>query len=406
MIVRDALRCATCNKLHVVRIGMGQEERQSHRFHCNNCREEIGVALVMEFATKRFWVELEENAVEANEAEEPTPAIVNLDANFLIPADMQGVDKVFPRLRQAVAMVKQAHDEGYDLDSFKVEPNQRPPEFEGEWKSLRKAWNLYRNGQGPLCRAEVRRASETYYSYEPVTSLADWLWRFASNVSGRKYGKKYAEAMSFIRNIENRRELFTLMKHYDKEMAPHRGGMYFKIINDYFNLYADFSQIHFSESAGFDPGDDHVASYSNFNSTKMFYGNAFEVLGSVSDVLAFISNVSKGRSFDQFEKLTKKQFYQLDKIARFNPFSDVLPLAGLCEEADNQLRNGSHHGDINFDVGAATVWFKAGKGGQGDVQAMPYASYLRRSAKLFLQTVTILRIELTLASHFDVSRPL
>ena len=56
MIIRDALRCETCGKPHVVRIGMGQEESQQHRFPCRNCGEDIAVTRMVDYKNTRSWV--------------------------------------------------------------------------------------------------------------------------------------------------------------------------------------------------------------------------------------------------------------------------------------------------------------------------------------------------------------
>ena len=56
MIIRDALRRETCGKPHVVRIGMGQEESQRHRFPCRNCGEDIAVTLMVDYKNTRSWV--------------------------------------------------------------------------------------------------------------------------------------------------------------------------------------------------------------------------------------------------------------------------------------------------------------------------------------------------------------
>jgi predicted RNA-binding Zn-ribbon protein involved in translation (DUF1610 family) len=49
MIVRSSFKCATCGQVHTVRIGMGQETRQTHRFPCVNCGEDMVVALNVDY---------------------------------------------------------------------------------------------------------------------------------------------------------------------------------------------------------------------------------------------------------------------------------------------------------------------------------------------------------------------
>lgn len=163
MIIRDALRCETCGKLHVVRIGMGQEESQQHRFPCRNCGEDIAVTLMVDYENTQSWVVVDENAVQ--DLEEAGAEIVNLDANFLIPSHLQGADLVSPRFEQI-------RDLARSIDKSAPQPHRRP-DYAAEWKRLRKAWNLHRSGQKPLSRVCVKTGSAAYYSHEPLTGLPD-----------------------------------------------------------------------------------------------------------------------------------------------------------------------------------------------------------------------------------------
>jgi hypothetical protein len=149
MIIRESLRCETCGTPHTVRIGMGQEQSQEHRFPCRNCREDITLALVVDYENTRSHVVLKENAAYA--PEEPGAEVVNLDANFLIPDYMQGVDGAFPRFDQMRALAKTT-----DFDAPRL---RNRPDYAAEWKLLRKAWNLNRSGQKPLSRASIKQGS-------------------------------------------------------------------------------------------------------------------------------------------------------------------------------------------------------------------------------------------------------
>ena len=81
MIVRSYLQCETCDAPHMVRVGLGQEPRQTHRFPCRQCGEEICIALVAE--APNAWVEHDENCIPSVPV--TNAPIVNLDGNFLIP---------------------------------------------------------------------------------------------------------------------------------------------------------------------------------------------------------------------------------------------------------------------------------------------------------------------------------
>src|SRR5258707_7828171 len=139
--IRGALRCGTCSKLHVVRIGMGQGEYQSHKFACRGCKEQIGVGLKVHYETLGAEILPEENAELADE--ETGAEIVNLDANFLIPQDQQGVDHAFPRLDQMHSLVtktmRRLEDAGIDINNLPQSKDRRL-DYAEESLLLRKAW--------------------------------------------------------------------------------------------------------------------------------------------------------------------------------------------------------------------------------------------------------------------------
>jgi hypothetical protein len=111
-----------------------------------------------------------------------------------------------------------------------------------------------------------------------------------------------------------------------------------------------------------------------------------------------------GRKFDEFERLTRQDYLELDKSSRFNPFSTNAPFLALCEERDNQLRNASHHGSFQFDQGKQLIAYRSGKGGTGPVQRIGYAAYLAKCTRIFLQAMTLLRIEIMMC-HLSGARP-
>ncbi|MFY9953870.1 hypothetical protein [Bradyrhizobium sp.] len=99
--------------------------------------------------------------------------------------------------------------------------------------------------------------------------------------------------------------------------------------------------MHFHVAKGLDVPAGNIASSVDFDATRMFYGNAFEAFASSVDIFAYLNNLLAGRPFNQFEKLTQKEYLKLDKANRFDAFAGVPAFAALCEERDNQLRNAS-----------------------------------------------------------------
>lgn len=181
MIVRSSFKCATCGQVHTVRIGMGQETRQTHRFPCVNCGEDMVVALNVDYQAIAHWTEAVENAELADEV--PGAPIMNVDANFIVPENERHVDQAFPRLTQLMERSKVAEKYGSLVSLADIPPgmlDQRPyrrPDYAEEWHPLRKAWSR-RRGRDHLARQKLEAASALRYKVDPLHDLLDWLWRF------------------------------------------------------------------------------------------------------------------------------------------------------------------------------------------------------------------------------------
>ena len=132
-------------------------------------------------------------------------------------------------------------------------------------------------------------------------------------------------------------------------MAEDRGERYFELIKAYFKCYDDFGQVHFRVVMGMDVPEGNVASSIDFDATRMFYGNAFEAFASSVDILAYLNNLNAGRRFNQFERLTQKEYLKLDKANRFEAFASLPEFTVICEERDNQIRNASHHEGMTME---------------------------------------------------------
>jgi len=407
MIIRSSLSCETCGSPHVVRIGMGQEERQSHRFACRGCSEDIVVVLEVDYARLGWRTILEENAAPCEEREDSH--IVNLDANFLIPEDQQGVDLAFPRLGQMNKMAKAAPGGLVDLKN--LSPKQlgtrpfRRPDYAGEWKRLKKAWSLHRNGRDKLSRRQIEAASQALYPDDPLTDLPDWIWRLTMGLCQSAYEQRLLDVIDVIRPAFPSEGMALLSRHYDENMAAPRGGQYFELMKAYFASYSEFAQVQFLLTRGLAIPDDHKASSADFDSVRMFYGNTFEAFADLTDILAFLNNLLTGRRFDMFESLTPKKYYGLDKSSRFNPFALNPAFIRLCEEADNQLRNASHHGKLVFESGDQLIRYRTGKDGTGPEKVLTYTEYLQKCVRIFLQAMILLRAELIICNQFGIRYP-
>ena len=339
--------------------------------------------------------------VEQSEEEADAP-IVNVDANFLIPLEERHKDVSFPRITQMQEMMKVAEEHG-SLVSFKDFPenwqNSRPyrsADFATEWKLIKKAWNLHRNGHAKLSERKIAEGSAEFYANDPLNDIQDWLWRFCLFFSQPAFEGPFRDAFQVVQDNREKPEFEAFLEEYEKNLAPNRTDMYLAIIREFFLAYDDFAQVIFRVKKGLDVDDSAGVNSAQFDKTKMFYGNAFETFSSLVDILAYLNNVASGRPFDQFQTLTRKKYLELDKSSRFGPFDGTPALANLCSERDNQLRNASHHASIRLVTPDNKIIFRSGKGGTGPEQEMGYAAYLAKCSILFLQIINLFRFEIML----------
>jgi hypothetical protein len=386
---------------------MGQEASQSHTFDCRSCHEPITVRMDIDREKIQTEIHCVENCAPADEVE--GAEIVNVDANFLIAPEDQGKDQVFPRLEQLEKMFKAAEKAGSLVAVDKIPERlrqtrpYRQPDYADEWNSLKKARSLHKNGKTDLSEAIVKKASGKFYAGDPLLNLVDWVWRFAMFVCQPNYEQPFREALSKIQPLFDQEPFKKFLATYEKGLGK-RADQYRSIIDEFFNAYSEFSQAYFFVAKGLPLPEGHQASYANFDAVKMFYGNAYEKFGDLIDYLAFSNNMLQGRNFDQFEKLSLDEYRRLHKTSRFKTFAATKELSALCVEADNQIRNASHHGVFSFSPKDQRISYRARKGEEGEEKHITYVAYLESCVRIFLQIMTLLRLE-TMVSHLTKTRP-
>jgi len=135
--------------------------------------------------------------------------IINLEANFLIPEAERHVDGTFSRMKQLSAMRELAEKKGplptvSFEDVLRGKYDHRPhrrPDFADECRLLKKAWSLHRGGQNHLAQKRIASATEQFYQNEPLSSLQDWLWRFALFLGGPNFEATFSAAFEVLRPI-------------------------------------------------------------------------------------------------------------------------------------------------------------------------------------------------------------
>jgi hypothetical protein len=358
---------------------------------------------------ERSWaVRCIENCSEIGEVADAP--IVNVDAIFVIPPEQQGLDMAFPRFAYVFDMHEAAKRAGSVVDASALPADAltrrpyRPPDYAAEWKLLRRAWSLAQSGNIALSEKRIAEASTKLYPNDPLENLQDWVWRLALFLTNPHYQSIFDRAMRMIGRME-KPELVPDFAAYYETVAKERATRYFNAFKDFFSGYAEFSQVYFFVSKGMSIPEGHQTTSVDFDAVEMFYGNTYEDLSALADYLAMWNNMLEGRRYDTFEKIDLDHYHTLNRPNRFDAFALNPTFMAICEERNNKIRNASHHRWFVLDRSTQIIRYRTGKGGTGQERTISYSGYLERCVRLFLQAMTLLRLELMISNQMGSSYP-
>ncbi|WP_128254783.1 hypothetical protein [Falsirhodobacter deserti] len=335
---------------------------------------------------------------------------INLHASFVFAKGELGDPGAFPSMEFSKRLLEAAEerageDLGARLAQLSRSQRSRPRPTE-EWEQLRWTWSLTRAGKPDLAEKRFQKFLKLSAYDPPPEDLPDWLFQFAADVSGPHFDTLFEAVFEQLRIAKDKPDFPRFVEHYGAKMSVPNGRRYFDLCGAYFKAFPEFSQVHHLVTAGLEIGDDHAAASMNYDETRMFYGNTFEVLGEHVSILTMLNNLIEDRLFDQLRNLTLAEYLKTDKAGRCRAFAENPAFAAITAEFDNQVRNASHHGGMTFDRDTGLVEYRSGKGGQGDLNSMSYARYLARCVTLFMQALVLLRLEVAVAEFFKTQYPL
>jgi len=396
MVFRYYISCLTCGTPHTLRISVGHNSYQDHSFSCANCDEGIRIRLEVNFEAITTELKYLENC----QLGDKEGVIVNLNPEFPVPQDQLHQDGIFPWLN----FVHDHFSLNDDSDARQVFEKSMVDVhmalggvfniLEG-WECLKKAWSLANNGKEELARKHLEKY-ESKSSYEGNINLPSMLFHFScSLVYPGKWLLFESTAEEICRIHKNDPLKFNGFRNYFKEelCLEHR-EKYFETYSNYFKNFNEYNQV-LLYSKNNKPIDEsfHVSSV-DFKNTKMFYGDAFEVLTVSFTTLACLNNLAKGRDFDKFEKMSLKKYMTIDKANRANPFLDSMPFNNFAKCIDSQVRNASHHHSMKIDK-KGIVYYRSP--GSANWKTIPYIKYLYLCNEIMLTLCTLHLIELVLA---------
>lgn len=399
MISRILTTCLTCKKPITVRAQVGHENEQAHTFSCPHCGTDIRIKLLLNNPphVKVIW---EENCEQGKEE----GIVVNLGVGFTIPQDALHSDMYFPAFTQLPKPVipsgmpaRKAGDPPVILD-LAVALGAFPGAADS-WATLKKALRFHGNNQSALRDEQISKLFEGWGQTDH--SIENAVYMFLARLMGGKPEKVVRPLVDQIKDAakQNKGEVIRLVEHYDHDLKKERFENYVEIIGEYFRAFEEFNQTLIYARMDIPMPPDSIATSSAFDSTKMFYGNAFEVLGTHLDLVAAINNICSGRAFDQMQAMDLKQYRGINKANRTKCFAGNAALMWLVDEYDSQVRNASHHRWFKIDDTKRILTYRSG--GTGALQKMTYAEYLYRCNRVFMRLCAMACMEIIFLYMFN-----
>ena len=401
MVNRVSIKCATCGKIHTLRISVRHNPYQEHHFNCIQCREEMIVGLEVDKHHIRTELKLVENC----EHSDSEGAVVNLHPEYTVPEDQVNKDGVFPWLNDAHTVIdaqKKWLPENYDEEKPKDWNDYRDlllsiESVSESWMKLKKGWSLHRNGQDDLSRKKLQEYKP--YSFKEAPYLDNVLFHFCSTYLAPKKLEIFKIIHEFSVSISQQNNIsFSKFRSYYREhLKAEHLDRYFDIFSDYFKNFSEYNQLMIYQKLDIPTPEGQIVTSSAFKRTKMFYGDAFETLTSNVTTIACLGNIFSGREFDTFEKMDLKKYLTINKANRTKPFENISEFKSFLDCVDSTLRNASHHGSMNIDT-KNIITYRSG--GTGAKRSMSYSEYLYKCNTIMFNIAALLMLELTIA-HSD-----
>jgi hypothetical protein len=392
MISRIRITCTACNEPITARIQIGHEREQPVSFPCPHCITPIQLTLILD-EPPEVKIRWEENA----EPGDKEGKIINIGAGFTISKNMLHTDLYFPSFDVTRSLLDK-HDEIHGLpgpiflDSAEALGTFR---YANEtWHNLEKALRFQRTGQQKNLESQLDEFWGTPRNRDETleNALSQFFLTFLEP-NGLIWFKPVIMTLQEASSV-NPNEYAKFVSSYDTDLKTERFKAYSDIISEYFRGYGDFSQTLIYVRQNIPLPAQAVATSSDFEKTKMFYGNAFEVMGSHLDVPAVLNNIISGRPFDKMISMDLNKFRTINKANRTNCFANNTELSWLVAEYDSTIRNASHHRWFKLDDSRQQISYRSG--GTGALQHMSYAEYLYRCNRLLIRLIIMLCMELML----------
>lgn len=395
MISRIPLRCLACSNASSFRVQVGHELAQPVSTVCPACFTPIRLQLRLDNPPV-VGVDFIENC----EASADEGVVVNVGSGFVISRQRVHEEAYFP----SMDLPKPTELE------LEILETQRPPDAEGplmvdlavllgglpraheSWRLLRNAYRFFRTDQQDRMVSQlVELFGEDARQPEATIdgAIVSFFVRFLAPTGAAKL-KRVLDEVARVRG-GNEPEFRQLTVEFSASRWD-RLDEYVDVIDHFFRAYEEFNQVLMYVRREVAMPPDPYATSTDFERTRMFYGEAFEVMGSHLDFLAAVNNIASGRPFDQLAQISLQRFRGSDKGRRADTIAPNAELTWLTTEYDNRLRNASHHRWLRLSPDRSQLSYR--NGGDGALVTLSYAEYLHRCCAITAQLMLLASIEI------------
>jgi hypothetical protein len=341
-------------------------------------------------------IDLEENC----ELTDEDGVILNIGSGFVISRDRIHDEKYFPSLD----MPKPSEAELRAIEEARPPGATGPmlvdlsvllgglPDAAGHWRSVRNAYRFSRTGQDERLKQALSELFDTGEPREDLTIDGALIAFFLRILSPRGAPEHKRLVEEFKRARESRPEEFWRLRAEFLPKKWRRMDEYIDVFDHFFREYEEFNQTFLYARRSIPLPKNPYAASTNFENTKLYYGEAFEVIGSSIDILASVNNILSGRPFDQLDHISLRKYRESDKGRRNEALRTNPELTRMVMEYDNRLRNASHHRWLRLSHDRTEITYQ--EGGNGALQTISYAEYLWRCCALTFQLMILASVEL------------
>ena len=396
MVIRYYVKCTTCGTSYTTRISVGSNIRQEHSFQCVECKEDLKVEMEVDFENLKTKL----NCIEGCEKGEDEGIIINLNPNITVSEEFLHQDGVFPWLMDLHKIVEK-HPDMIEKGTVKINSYEELKKLYKKilrtldgWAIIKKGWSLTLNKKNELAQKVLKSYQDI--GFESNHNLHEILYHFFGKMIYPNGFRLFTSAGDTLKIIatEKRSEFLKFQNHYKESLYDNHLRNYYNIFCEYFDEFSEYSQTLIFMKYGMELPENHHASSKAFNKTRMFYGNAFEVLTSHFTIFACLNNILSNRRFDEFENMTLSKYLKTNKANRANPFKSTESFFNFAKDIESKLRNASHHNAINLENDY--VIYKSG--GTGALNKITYAEYIYKCNRIAFNLMALLIFELVLAS--------